>query len=65
MPARKKPSFLKRQKEIQRVTRANEKREARRARKHAKNLGVTEEPEMSELDQSVEESLAEPDVKED
>ena len=40
MPARKKPTFLKRQKELQRVARANEKREARRARKHAKGLGL-------------------------
>ena len=45
MPTRKKPTYLKRQKELQRVARANEKREARRARKHAANLGIIEDPE--------------------
>lgn len=36
MAGSKRPSFLKRQKEQARIARANEKREARRARKHAK-----------------------------
>jgi hypothetical protein len=36
MPASKRPSFLKRQKEQQRAARALEKREAKRARKQAK-----------------------------
>jgi hypothetical protein len=42
MAGSKRPSFLKRQKEQQRIARANEKREVRRARKHAKSLGLTE-----------------------
>jgi hypothetical protein len=42
----KRPSYLKRQKEQQRVARAAEKREARRARKHSKSAGL-EEPESS------------------
>ena len=45
MPTRKKPTFLKRQKELQRVARATEKREARRARKHATKLGIVDDPE--------------------
>ncbi len=39
MPASKRPSFLKRQKEQQRAARALEKREAKRARKLAKQAG--------------------------
>lgn len=59
MPARKKPTFLKRQKELQRVARANEKREARRARKHGKNLGV-DDVEAPDFDPAAEETSAEP-----
>lgn len=40
MPASKRPSFLKRQKEQQRAARALEKREAKRARKLAKQAGT-------------------------
>lgn len=36
MAASRRPSFLKRQKEQARLARANEKREAKRLRKHAK-----------------------------
>ena len=38
----KRPSFLKRQKEQARLARASEKREAKRAKKHAKSLGQVE-----------------------
>jgi hypothetical protein len=47
LPAKKRPTFLKRQKELQRVARATEKREARRARKHTTNLDTG--PEDFEL----------------
>ena len=60
MPARKKPTFLKRQKELQRVARANEKREARRARKHVKNLGIVDDADTPDLDPTVEETFEEP-----
>ena len=40
MAGSKRPSFLKRQKEQARLARATEKREARRARKHAKANGL-------------------------
>ena len=40
--ATKRPSFLKRQKELKRTARANEKREARRERKQAKSEGSPE-----------------------
>ena len=69
MPARKKPTFLKRQKELQRVARANEKREARRARKHSKGLGLddSENSDFGSLEDLVgdtEESLEEtPDTE--
>jgi hypothetical protein len=36
--ATKRPSFLKRQKELKRTARANEKREARRERKQARSV---------------------------
>ena len=68
MPARKKPTFLKRQKELQRVARANEKRDARRARKNAKSLGL-DDPEsdfgsLADLVGDPEESLEEtPDTE--
>jgi len=38
----KRPSFLKRQKEHQRLARAAEKREAKRAKKHAARTGAEE-----------------------
>lgn len=50
MAGSKRPSFLKRQKEQQRLARATEKREARRARKHAKSLARTAEGEAAEGD---------------
>ena len=54
MPARKKPTFLKRQKELQRVARANEKRDARRAREIAKSLGLDDpESDFGSLDDLV------------
>jgi hypothetical protein len=40
MAGSKRPSFLKRQKEQARLARAAEKRETRRARKHAKASGL-------------------------
>ena len=40
MAGSKRPSFLKRQKEQARLARAAEKRETRRARKHAKAQGL-------------------------
>ena len=43
------PSFLKRQKEQARLARATEKREARRAKKHAKANGL-DQPEAAEGD---------------
>lgn len=51
MAATKRPSYLKRQKEQQRLARAAEKREARRARKHSTGTEV-EEPDTQ--DQPVE-----------
>jgi len=39
--ATKRPSFIKRQKELKRTARALEKRQARRERKEAKSLGST------------------------
>ncbi len=47
MAGRNRPSFLKKQKEEQRRARANRKREERRARKHATQLG---EPDPTALD---------------
>lgn len=54
MAGSKRPSFLKRQKEQQRIARANEKREVRRARKHAKSLGLTEPGEGDGTDAMLE-----------
>ena len=48
MAGSKRPSFLKRQKEQQRLARATEKREARRARKHAKSLARSAEGEAAD-----------------
>jgi len=48
MAPTKRPSYLKRQKEQQRLARAAEKREARRARKHSKETDV-EEPESQDV----------------
>jgi hypothetical protein len=48
MAASKRPSFLKRQKEQQRLARANEKREARRAKKHAKTGGAEAQAEAED-----------------
>lgn len=45
--ANKRPSFLKRQKEQARLTRASEKRATRAARKQAKRTG---EPELAEVE---------------
>jgi hypothetical protein len=45
----KRPSFLKRQKEQQRRARADEKREARRARKKARTEG-TADPDVVEYE---------------
>jgi hypothetical protein len=47
LAGRNRPSFLKKQKEEQRRARANRKREERRARKHATQLG---EPDPMTLD---------------
>jgi len=46
--ATKRPSFLKRQKELKRTARAQEKRDARRGRKEARAMGqdVTELPDQ-------------------
>jgi len=44
--ATKRPSFLKRQKELKRTARAMEKREARRERKQAKSGGSPNQPDM-------------------
>jgi len=67
LPARKKPTFLKRQKELARVARANEKREARRARKNAKGLDDSDTSDFGSLDDLVgepEEALEEtPDTE--
>jgi len=53
MAGSKRPSFLKRQKEQARLARATEKREARRARKHAKTNGL-DQPEGMEGDLDLE-----------
>lgn len=51
MAASRRPSFLKRQKEQARLARATEKREAKRARKHAKtNAPQMLDSEMLESD---------------
>ena len=54
MAGRNRPSFLKRQKEQTRLARAAEKREARRARKHAKAQGLTpaEDDVLTPLDEA-------------
>ena len=52
MAVSKRPSYLKRQKEQQRLARAAQKREARRARKHSKGTEI-EDPDTQ--DQPVEE----------
>ena len=46
--ATKRPSFLKRQKELKRTARAQEKRDARRGRKEARSMGqdITELPDQ-------------------
>jgi hypothetical protein len=48
MPASKRPSYLKRQKEQQRMARATEKREERRRRRETKRLGP-ESPEENDV----------------
>jgi hypothetical protein len=50
MAGNKRPSFLKRQKEQQRLARAAEKREARRARKHSKGMGIVDPEALEPLD---------------
>ena len=47
MAGNKRPSFLKRQKEQARLARANEKREARRVKKHSRGM-VIEELEVTD-----------------
>jgi hypothetical protein len=42
MAGNKRPSFLKRQKEQARLARANEKREARRVKKHSRGMVIEE-----------------------
>jgi hypothetical protein len=42
MAGNKRPSFLKRQKEQARLARANEKREARRMKKHSRGMVIEE-----------------------
>lgn len=56
MAGRQRPSFLKRQKEIARTTRAAEKREARRARRQDRLSGANVEPVTPGLDESRDES---------
>ena len=53
MAGSKRPSFLKRQKEQARLARATEKREARRARKHAKANGL-DQAEGTDADMEME-----------
>ena len=48
MAGSRRPSFLKRQKEQARLARATEKREARRAKKHAKAQGLTPSESMDD-----------------
>ena len=48
MAVTRRPSYLKRQKEQQRLARAAEKREARRARKHSTGTEI-EDPETQDL----------------
>jgi hypothetical protein len=53
MAGRQQPSFLKRQKEQARLARANEKREAKRARRLAKSDAQSEqEPESMTTDEA-------------
>ena len=47
MAVSKRPSYLKRQKEQQRLARAAQKREARRARKHSRETEI-EDPETGD-----------------
>ena len=47
MAVTKRPTYLKRQKEQQRIARAAEKREARRARKHSTGTEI-EDPDMQD-----------------
>jgi hypothetical protein len=48
MPASKRPSYLKRQKEQQRMARATEKREERRRRRETKKLAI-DSPEDNDV----------------
>ena len=54
MAVTKRPTYLKRQKEQQRLARAAEKREARRARKHSKGTEIedpeSQDPAVSEME---------------
>ncbi len=61
MAGSKRPSFLKRQKEQARLARATEKREMRRARKHAKANGL-DQPEGADSDMELE-SMVEGEIE--
>lgn len=56
------PSFLKRQKEQARLARAAEKRETRRARKHAKAQGLVPAEESDDVLTPMDEANAEADA---
>ena len=66
MAVSKRPSYLKRQKEQQRLARAAQKREARLARKHSKGMEILEpevvDPEIMEPVASEEEGDKEPAI---
>lgn len=57
--ATKRPSFLKRQKELNRTARAAEKREARRQKKVTREAQGTNEPELDEMGDEVTEEVTE------
>ena len=50
MPGRNRPSFLKKQKEMERRARATRKREERRARKQAPQLDTQEPTDLTDLE---------------
>ena len=58
MPGRNRPSFLKKQKEMERRNRATRKREERRARKQAPHLDAPEPTDLEGVPEPTEDEVA-------
>ena len=58
MPGRNRPSFLKKQKEMERRARATRKREERRARKQAPQLDTQEPTDLEGLPEPTDDETA-------